>query len=180
MRQMEFERKKVISESEYLDCLSKMSYLTEYREIMQINYYYDDQDFSLYSNGQTLRVRQIGNILTLEQKIHKRDVDGIRISDERIMRINVLPRRISTDKSMLFYVGNMLTIRKNYVIERFTVSLDKCIYLGVVDYEVEIESEYIRENPTFLDGITSFDKQTLGKYPRFIQKLREPATFAFL
>ena len=49
--------------------------------------------------------------------------------------------RIVLDENEYFYIGNLLTVIKNYEIDDNMISLDMNYYLGHIDYELEIESD---------------------------------------
>lgn len=49
--------------------------------------------------------------------------------------------RIVLDENEYFYIGNLVTVRKNYEIDDNMISLDMNYYLGHIDYELEIESD---------------------------------------
>ena len=70
-----------------------MKYHTNSVSTIQINYYYDDPDDSLFYNDITLRVRQIGKLLTKQTKerVHRRD--ALMISNEKEEKIDILPYR---------------------------------------------------------------------------------------
>jgi len=169
----EYERKQVLSKENFDECLLRLSSIYSCEEIIQINYYYDDEHLSLYKNGETLRIRQVGTKLTLETKKHKQYIGNIRVSDESSESITELPMNISMPYIEAVYIGNMLTIRKNYLLEGCTISLDHCFYLGFVDYEIEVETVNTNEGFSILDGIVSFTSNTRGKYTRFVDKLKD-------
>jgi uncharacterized protein YjbK len=171
----EIERKYMLTEPEYNMWSSRLvEHTTD--NVIQINYYYDDDSYSLCGSDETLRIRQIGNQLTREFKFNKRDIDGVRICDEQTTGISEFPLQLSVRGKIYRLIGSMITIRKNIQIDNATVSLDQSLYFGAVDYELEIEYGNCREetNPIIKMIETQCNcPSTHGKYQRFISKLRE-------
>lgn len=62
----------------------------------------------------------------------------------------------------------MVTERVNYILGNNTISLDKNMYLGIIDYEVEIESLKFMRLPEFTSQIIFTNSKGLGKYSRFV------------
>jgi len=122
-----------------------LQYLSEHlkqEKIMQINYYYDTSDFMLFNSRATLRVRQIESMLKLQYKYNKNYSGDIRISEEYSEKISELPKTITVNGVETQNIGFMLTERINFSLENCIISLDKNHYLGVVDFEIEVESEF--------------------------------------
>lgn len=157
--------------------MQKLDRLYACEEILQINYYYDDNNFSLFHKDETLRVRQKANKLTLERKYNKRYApDGERICDENRKIIESLPLKVTIGDNVYFYLGELVTIRKNYIVDQSTVSLDISYYLGNVDYELEVESEKETVLPMLVSGSIESKNHNDGKYTRFIKALKEMGT----
>lgn len=125
----------------------------EYKSFLQINYYYDNEDYYLLKHRNTLRVRQIEDKLKLEYKCKKAMImDGVHTSQEYSKSIDDTPLFVNIsdefgikDNNFYKYIGNLITQRSNYHVKNAVVSLDKNYYLGKIDYELEIEGEDTRE-----------------------------------
>lgn len=72
--------------------------------------------------------------------------------------------------NVYFYLWELVTIRKNYIVGESTVSLDISYYLGKVDYELEAESEKEMVLPTLVLGSIETKNHNNGKYTRFIKR----------
>lgn len=174
MNNVEYEHKQLITLDEYNNLVQELDRLYVCENILQINYYYDDNNFSLFHKDETLRVRQKANRLTLERKYNKRYAPGgERICDESSKIIESLPSKVTIDNNIYSYLGELVTIRKNYIVDESTVSLDISYYLGKVDYELEVESEKELILPTLVSGLIEFKNHNNGKYMRFIKALKE-------
>jgi len=170
---VEFERKSMLSLERYTRCLEILSGQTSPIVTMQNNYYYDDADFSLFNRNETLRVRQIGEALTLEYKHNKSRRGDVRICEEVAMSISVLPGNILLNSIETRMVGSLLTSRIDFLFDMIKVSLDQSIYLGIVDYELEIETDGDVNLPAFLSAMLDQNQIPLmGKYRRFISRLK--------
>jgi uncharacterized protein YjbK len=138
--------------------------------IVQTNYYLDTYDYSLRSNGITLKIREISSqdyVITMKtnhaevnNNLHIKKEYNIKIDKEyfdfiknsNIISINhVIPDQIKSviediDKiSEVRIQGYLTTERILYKIPNFNepILLDKNIYLNTVDYEIEWETEKI-------------------------------------
>jgi len=170
MLEKEYERKLIIDCEKFNLLLEDFTEKFHREEIFQINYYYDTPDFSIFNSGETLRVRQIDDILKLQYKYNKSRINDVRISDEYSEKINELPKIITVNDIETYNIGFMVTHRHNFNFEDCIVSLDKNYYLGVVDYEIEVEAEKENELPDILKEL-NFSSDSIGKYSRFAEKL---------
>lgn len=178
---IEREMKMMLTESEYMKTLKMLSekYGDEVSSILQINYYFDDEQLSLFNKGQTLRIRQIEDKLKLEYKSKKKEFNSIFKSEEKSIDMKEFKYSIDLKKELFVgginntykYIGNLFTYRINYKIFDAIVSIDKNLYLGKVDYEIEIEANstdsivYVKK---MLD--LKFEKSKFGKYKRFVKQ----------
>jgi len=162
MIEKEYERKSLIDCEKYNLLLNNFTEKFPREDIFQINYYYDTPDFSLLNSGETLRARQIENVLKLQYKYNKTRIDNIRISDEYSEKINELSKIITVNGIETYNIGFMVTERHNFNLENCIVSLDKNYYLGIVDYEIEVETETESDLPDILNEFT-FDPDSIGK-----------------
>ena len=69
----------------------------------------------------------------------------------------------------------MITFRTNFELNNCIISLDKNIYLGIIDYEIEVEtSNSFAEIPAWLSELFSGDnKKVIGKFHRFIDQYKK-------
>ena len=174
MNTIEYERKQILTLDEYNMLITRLNEIVDCNEVIQVNYYFDDNNYSLCDKGDTLRVRQKSGRLSLERKFNKRySTNGVRICDESNEDIHNLPMKIVIGDNKFYYIGNLMTVRKNYKIDDNTISLDASYYLGKIDYEVEIESDKEVTIPEFVSKIIKFNRYQGGKYNRFVRKLKE-------
>ena len=170
---IEFERKYILSFEQYKQYFELLSRQVELSAALQINYYYDDSHYILFERNETLRVRQIGEKLTLEYKHSKEHFGNVRKSEENAISISSLPQKITIDSIKATMIGCLLTQRSDFLFDDIKVSLDKSFYLGMVDYELEIETNGSDELPHFLSSLTEIANcSPMGKYRRFVSKLR--------
>lgn len=165
----EIERKMLISKEMYEHLLKEYNCVTSNR-ILQINYYYDTHDREMHRNGNTLRIRQLDNQLTLQLKTKEKDGNDIRISNEHSISIQVLPQIIRINNINTYYLGELITERVEFSLNSYILFLDKNTYLGKVDYELEIEAKNEEDMPTIVFGLM-FNKPSFGKYARFLNCL---------
>jgi len=173
MNSNEYERKKMLTADEHGSLMLQLSSLTTRFPITQINYYFDDIYFTLHNRSETLRIRQIEKNLTLEHKYNKRYIDGIRVCDELKKTVDWLPQQIVIKNTKYFYIGNMTTERMNFIFDNATFSLDKSMYLGVIDYELEVEADSREQMINQIDLGISFEQIPYGKYTRFMNRFME-------
>lgn len=172
----EIEKKELLSKEQYLSCLEYLSNQLVGNRKLQVNYYYDTDSFDLYQKGETLRVRQKDEQLKLEYKFNKSIQNNIRTCEEYESALEALPLTIENDALNLQgcrLLGTLITERYDFKINNTVLSLDKNYYLGVTDYEIEMESEDGFTGVDFMQtfGI-SFEKPITGKYQRFVNLLK--------
>jgi len=107
----------------------------------------------------------------------------VRICDEHSQEINQLPFFINSKEFDSFlgidncdyeYIGNLTTERIDFKNKKILISLDKNLYLGKIDYEIEIEfEENVDTNDILLDLDISINNNMNGKYNRFVELLKE-------
>jgi uncharacterized protein YjbK len=117
---------------------------------VQINYYYDTGEFELDRHGITLRIRQVENDLKLQIKSPILKDGALRVKKEVSRSITKLPliMNFSDDEwyelirrqSDLRLKGTLVTQRTKFVVtDGVEIVLDKSYYLGLIDYELEVE-----------------------------------------
>lgn len=155
-------------------------------EKIQENHYYTDKNGVLALNRTVFRIRFKDGIYKIQIKAHKNEGSPLQICEETEFKYNGAPNTIPAEDSMkytglntgeLVKIGFNTTRRCSLMWDNNTeICLDKTDYFDMTDYEIEIE--YTGERPEKLikelsaSGIT-FDKPSIGKYTRFIQRFNE-------
>lgn len=192
-----FKLKKYIDDSDY----------KKIEVVNQTNFYIDTEELALRSAGTTLRIRHFIDTNTFEftAKIRKdtgEEDNELKIKEEITVD---LPKKYAEDilnnnrikeylylfeeKSELFnsedirnrlvILGSLSTERSNYFINEETmISFDKSNYLGVEDYEIELETKNIDKDREFLKKIFEENEievfqENKSKVKRFIEILRK-------
>lgn len=160
---------------EYLLLLERLRSLAEEMSTIHINYYYDDMNWTLFNNDETLRIRQRDDQLSLEYKFGKHEFEDIRICNELKIPVKKVYSQILFKEKRLCLQGSMITFRTNFELNNCIISLDKNIYLGIIDYEIEVEtSNSFAEIPAWLSELFSGDnKKAIGKFHRFIEQYKK-------
>lgn len=145
---------------------------------LQVNYYYDTEDNLLNKNDVTVRVRQGRDKLKWQIKKHSGKCGALFSSDEYSGSVEELPRFLTVDgvNEELLLKGSLVTERR---VINFGVSGKLCfdisMYLGVIDYEIEIE--YLEQDKPMGDAIAavidSNMASTTTKSDRFIKRWEE-------
>lgn len=123
------------------------------KSFTQVNYYYMDVNNELLQHDITMRIREKNGIYRLQVKVPYQN-DNINFSRKlefekeisgAISRLSssyyqqMLPNDIQID--YVNKIGHLTTQRMIYNIQGCEIALDKNEYLGVTDYELEIEFE---------------------------------------
>ena len=142
-------------------------------QILQVNYYYDDENNTLNNHNITLRVRQADGVLTLQRKIHCAEKELFVISDENESVLRSLPKMIRGKYTLK---GSLITQRLRFTLDSLCVDFDANYYLGVCDYEIELEfdesaAEQAQRYISLLGAGGALHKR--GKSLRFFERLRE-------
>ena len=140
---VETEYKYLINEERFMELLEKCNkrYSISERK-MQANYYYDTDSNVLNKSNTTVRIRQQHNKMKLQVKHHRAVKDSMALSDEHGRDVDKLPlaMRISEVNDTISLKGVLVTERTIYSFgENSTVCFDVNMYLGVCDYEIEVE-----------------------------------------
>ncbi len=135
---LEFEKKVMLTPKEY-EFLKKYRYAAA-ENAVQINYYYDTDDFELNRKEITCRIREKNGICTATVKEHR-----LKGGDCSVENSNAVKDRYddSIFREMgLCCQGSLETFRSTYTpVSGLKIMLDRSAYLGTVDYELEIEYE---------------------------------------
>lgn len=106
---------------------------------VHINYYYDTADMKYVKNGTTVRIRQKEDKLvgTIKRRLSQGEEN---ISFEDSYDLNTLPVRIKIREDLLELKGQLVTDRLEMQLsEGLILCIDKNMYLGIIDYEMEFE-----------------------------------------
>ncbi len=132
----EYEKKVLLTRAEYM--LLRGAAQEPVKEFTQTNYYYDTEDLAWNRKGVTCRIREKAGKYIATRKDHRlgdwdysfessREADGP--SDSRFFDgMGVVPQGTLVTERLVLYQGDGVE-----------AVLDKNIYLGKVDYEMEIE-----------------------------------------
>lgn len=183
MKNREQEIKAILSQNEY-DYLKKKLQFDE--EFEQINIYYSDKNGILDNRKITVRIREKRGTLILQVKEPISEKGSLHVHNEYEKVISDIPRIICSEElSELcgIYLPDvqlldfLITHRAVKWWNKTTqICLDKSIYLGKVDYEVEIEYEQrLHENviAQFGNWNIQFNKDVCGKYQRFKKEYKK-------
>ena len=154
MKNVEQELKMALDEREY-DILLDLALV---KPQLQTNYYFRHKGMP---QDVMIRLRAKGNEYKLCYKRQLSDRNGVAVSDERECEVaadfanSMLNRGIKQTEvrqllgvdapNDLLLVGSMDTYRVKFRIEQWTVELDKNVYSGRVDYELECENLYVEQ-----------------------------------
>lgn len=156
------------------------------KEVTQKNYYYvNSENITCYCNEPTIRIRKKEGKYKLQIKIGVgKEKSCLHVKEEYEKPMFSVPDTISRTelkeltnadfKNDVLLIGNLVTCRKTCAIyDNTEISLDKNFYLGIEDYEIEIEyvNNYPNEIMEYLskNGITS-NKPSVGKFSRFMRR----------
>ena len=137
----EKEYKFLLSKEKFIEVKKTISCIcNSITPILQINYYYDDEQNSLYKQDITLRIHQTGELLELQRKRHIIKSNSWVESDETNIIITSLPKIIDNKYRLK---GSLVTMRCRMKIEKSSIlfDFDENYYLGESDYELEMEIE---------------------------------------
>ncbi len=156
---LEFEKKVMLTPEEY--ALLKEYSRTAAKDIVQINFYYDTDDLAGNRKGVTCRIRETDGICTATVKVHR--PNGGECSAEHARPVqDRYDDELFTGRG-LSCQGYLKTYRSICTPSAgVKVMLDRSVYLGTTDYELEIEYDRDRE---------SFAREVLNRIASlFVQK----------
>ena len=159
---IELEKKILLTKTEYDTLFAALS--QQGKTSTQINHYYDTADLSGDKNGITYRIREKGTQFQATIKKHRwQSVDS---NHEISGAVKDAHDTSFFQNPALIYQGTLTTHRlRIQPYEGLEIVLDKNIYLGHCDYELEIE--YVKD----------FEDQTLV-YLDELEKLVDKYTYA--
>lgn len=186
MRNLEQELKLQLDEREY----EVLAALTSSKPQLQVNYYFYPETFS---PDVMVRVREKNGRFVLGYKQRLQQHNGVTVCDERECEISadfaqsmlsrgirygeingMLKTQLDED---LRCVGKTETYRTAFDLERWHLELDKNVYLGKTDYELECECEQVQQL-TELENYLAYTYGIVVKYSkpksqRFCEALNE-------
>lgn len=176
-KETEEEFKYLVSYEWYQMMLSKCSArYPSYNDCLQVNYYYDTEDYVLNKMNTTVRIRQKDDVSELQIKKHHKYDRELVTSDEYTKEIDVLPYMIKATSipCILRLKGVLITERRTFTFgNNSIICFDKNVYLGICDYEVEIEVDKsdIDEALEIVAYLNVEQKQIESKSERFFKRL---------
>lgn len=133
---LEYEKKISLTEDEYL----KILHLTGEGKLklIQKNYYYDSDDLKMNAQGITCRIREKNGKYKATIKAHKQANEECSIEKTK-EALNQYDDSLFSALHLKLQ-GSLITERVIiFSDDRCEVDLDKNIYLGITDYEMEVE-----------------------------------------
>ena len=176
LREVETEYKYLISNELFKELLSKCSKKYDFLEHkLQVNYYYDTAENLLNRSKTTVRIRQNLNKMKLQIKKHRIENDTLSVSDEYSSSVNELPSvlKIPDVQDPVTLKGVLITERNIYTFgENSSICFDTNIYLGVCDYEIEIEVDKTDKNKALsvIDFLGLVQMPIMSKSERFFER----------
>ena len=175
----EFEKKIQLTETAYRKWIELFKHLPAER-FTQINYYYDTENELFRKQKTTCRIRQIGNYLKGTKKTHVMKENSMH-SIEQSFTVNDFQECFVIDNEKVFLKGQMTTERTIIpIFPDINLMIDRNIYLGTVDYELELEFSPEHETEAdgmmkLIDSITNIHEfsPSLSKSERFFERLHQ-------
>ena len=174
MNTNEFEKKLLLSDTEFALLRELFFRCEDATYTDHVNYYYDTSYQEFHRQGITCRIRQKSGQLKGTIKTHLQDCKDE--SREEDFTVDALPYRYSICGKTVYLQGSLYTRR--YEVELMPgirMMLDQNWYLGICDYELEIE--YLPTSATQVEGVLTTivhllhhelkDKERLSKSQRF-------------
>ena len=143
---------------------------------LQANYYYDTDANTLNSEKITIRIRQQHSEMKLQIKKHKEFNNGLSTSDEYSGKIDILPyvMKIPDIPDKVILKGALVTERQVFSFgKNSNICFDENMYLGICDYEVEIEVDErdTEDALSIINYLGLVQKPSESKSERFFRKL---------
>lgn len=185
-KQLEIEFKTLLTKEEYQKLIERFS---NYKGNYQTNYYFDTPRFTLKATDIGLRVRVRDSYeLTLKRRKHYSIIETNKIISKEIFE-EFLENGIVPDEEIrneiAGIIGNqklvnfmsLTTYRVNVPYKSGLLAIDKCEYLGEVDYELEYEAtSYEQGKREFVEIVNEFGvkyKKSEAKIKRAYAALRK-------
>lgn len=177
-REIENEFKIMLDKSEY----EKIFDMYEFTSIVQTNHYYDTDALEMSANHTTVRVREIDKKCFLQVKFPT-EIQFSRV--EFCEELDSIPESISAERLKfltgadlpdVFRLGALKTTRNIHRFDGGEIDLDLSEYLGVTDYELEIEFTDETAARAVLNeiraAIPARGEVCSGKFHRFIDEFK--------
>lgn len=177
LKEIEKEFKYVVSSELFQSFLYKCN--EEYPFIkhkLQANYYYDTDENALNKTRTTVRIRQQHSDMKLQIKRHRENKDGLATSDEYSGQIDTLPSTLKIPEvyDVLILKGVLITDRRMFSFgENSTICFDSNMYLGICDYEIEVEVDDVDINLArmLIEELGLNSESFSSKSERFFERL---------
>ena len=171
---LEFEKKILLSPQEY-DIILKIKQLSPVQ--VQINYYFDTDDFSMNKRGITCRIRERNGKFKTTIKNHNLKYLDCGLEEDINEKAEFDPTPFKSRG--LKYQGQLLTERRILLKDDYCeVVLDRNDYLGYTDYELEIEysegCEIISQIILEYTAKLLIDAGILGNVDELLMRARNP------
>lgn len=145
---------------------------------VHVNYYYDTNDNMLDKKNVTVRIRQECSNLKWQLKEHKEARNSLFLCDEYSGNLDDLPSIIKIDDidKFLYLKGTLITERKALCFGNGSkICFDVSMYLGIVDYEIEIEYNPVDKESVIaiVNAVGLKDTLVMTKSRRFFKRLEE-------
>ena len=142
---LELEFKCFITEEEYNKLMKEFDLFDNV--FSQTNHYFDTDDLSLHKDDIVLRIREKGTNFKLTKKVRAKDKGSIEThvflteDEAKKMLQDGFDASIIGINSHVHYVCHLTTYRARTPFGNGTLFLDKSIYYGHTDYELEFEAD---------------------------------------
>ena len=134
---LEFEKKLLLTAEEYNEIINKIGDQGA-EPVLQTNYYFDTENLEMNSKGITCRIRFKDGKYTAEIKCHG-EAPLYGSIESRLFTSDEFNETYFSSRG-LYLQGSLITQRRTVYRDEFCeIVLDKNAYLGVTDYELEIE-----------------------------------------
>ncbi|MBQ9124064.1 MAG: CYTH domain-containing protein [Acholeplasmatales bacterium] len=169
----EIEFKTFISEDDYVNLLKEFE--LENNIFAQTNFYFDTEDTKLMAEKTVLRIRQKGNNFKLTKKTRAEvgaDETHILLAKDKALELlaNGFDAKIIELPYFVTKIAELTTYRASVPYKNGTLFLDKSVYYGHVDYEIEYEVDDVKQGTkdfnTFLDTYHIKFKESIRKSKR--------------
>lgn len=145
--------------------------------VPQINTYYRSNNSEHYAFR--IRVRDNETLFTLKEKVNGETVEHEKILTVPLMQDDELLELLASfnEYPPFEVLGQLTTLRSDYVTDDAVISLDINFYNGLCDYEIEYECtrehDHIKTFKSFLKKADiSYKPNKESKYKRFINTLK--------
>lgn len=183
VQEVEIEFKNLLTADEFNRLASYLAFPDE--AVKQTNYYFETADYLLKTYGSALRIREKNGTYTLTLK--EPHPDGLLethdpltkqekerwLSGQHSKAPNVTRQlqKKGIALSDLYYIGQLVTKRRQQTYKQTIVVLDESMYNGRKDYELEVEATDYKTGLTvfrnLLDTLAIPQRETPNKIKRF-------------